>query len=207
MAKIKNDSRETRSFAVAELRLSKKEGEPTRIVGYAAVFDKLSEDFGGWREQIAPGAFAKTIKNDDIRALVDHDSGRIIGRNSAGTLTLSEDKEGLKVEILPPDTQVGRDIVTSIERGDVSGMSFGFRTITDNWRTVDEEEIRTLEEVKLFDVSPVTFPAYPDTDVGVRSYEKRCAERSGDEGADENETTPADTLEVLEKQLDLAEIE
>lgn len=163
---------ELRYLNATELRIDQKDDEPAKIVGYSAVFNKLSEDLGGFREIISPGAFKNTIKKDDIRALVDHDSSRILGRNTAGTLTLAEDKTGLLVEITPPDTQIGRDIVTSIERGDVTGMSFGFRTISDAWSTVDEEEIRELREVKLFDVSPVTFPAYPDTTVATRSLQK-----------------------------------
>ena len=144
------------------------EGMPT-IIGYAAVFDKLSEDLGGWWEKIAPGAFANSIKVDDIRALVDHNSSMILGRNKAETLSLKEDDRGLFVEIIPPDTQVGRDIITSIDRGDVDSMSFSFKTINDGWEVIDEKDVRTLKEVKLFDTSPVTFPAYLDTEVGLRN--------------------------------------
>jgi HK97 family phage prohead protease len=155
----------------SEIRLS--EGDKPKIVGYAAVFEKLSEMFGdSWREKIAKGAFADTIANDDIRALVDHDSSRILGRNKAGTLVLREDDTGLMSEISPPDTGVGRDIVQSIKRGDITGMSFGFRTISDIWETIEGVAIRTLRKVQLFDVSPVTFPAYPDTSVAVRSLEQ-----------------------------------
>jgi len=168
--------------AIQNIELRKDDDKPTKIIGYAAVFDTLSVPLGwdgGFREKIAKGAFAKTIKKDDIRALVDHESGKIIGRNKAGTLTLEEDKKGLLVEITPPDTQTGRDIVTSIERGDVDGMSFGFETVTDEWHTEDKKEIRTLIEVNLFDVSLVTFPAYTSTTVAVRSFEV-CAKRSFD---------------------------
>ena len=170
----KDTKRELRFLKVSEVRVSKgdNDDEPAMISGYAAVFNKLSEEMGCFREKILPGAFTKTIKNDDIRALVDHDSSRILGRNTAGTLALTEDDKGLKVDITPPDTSIGRDILVSIERGDVSGMSFGFQTINDEWNTVDGEEVRTLTEVKLFDVSPVTFPAYPDTSVAVRSRDK-----------------------------------
>lgn len=164
---------ERRILPVSEMRIVRADDKLPKIIGYAAVFNKLSEDFYGWREKIAQGAFTNTIKTDDIRALVDHDSSKILGRNTAGTLMLEENTKGLKVTITPPDTNIGRDIVTSIERGDISGMSFGFKTITDEWNTKDKEEIRTLKEVKLFDVSPVTFPAYPDTTIGTRSFEQR----------------------------------
>ena len=148
-------------------------GDTPKIVGHAAVFDKWSEDLGGFREKIAPSAFTKTIKEGDIRALFNHDPNFVLGRNTAGTLVLEEDKKGLKVTIDPPDTQWARDLTTSIERGDINQMSFSFRTIKDLWTTPNngKENQRELLEVKLFDVSPVTFPAYPQTDVGVRSID------------------------------------
>ncbi len=144
-----------------------------KIVGHAAVFNKWSEDLGGFREKIASGAFTKTINEGDIRALFNHDPNFVLGRNKAGTLTLEEDKKGLKVSIEPPDTQWARDLTTSIERGDINQMSFGFRTVKDEWTTPKngKENKRELLEVELFDVSPVTFPAYPQTDVGVRSID------------------------------------
>lgn len=164
---------EVRFLRASELRI--KDGgddKPKTIVGYAAVFNKLSEDLGGFREKISPGAFTTSLeKDDDVRALVDHDSGKILGRNKSGTLKLEQNTKGLKATIKPADTQAGRDVMTSLSRGDIDGMSFGFRTITDKWETVDGEEIRTLEEVQLFDVSVVTYPAYPDTSVAVRSLE------------------------------------
>ena len=188
---------ERRFIPASELRVAKPDDDtPTTIDGYAAVFNKLSEDLGGFREKIAPGAFARSIKDgDDIRALVDHDSSRLLGRTKANTLTISEDKTGLRAAITPPDTQVGRDIITSIERGDVDGMSFGFITRSDSWQMVEEEEIRTLEDVKLLDVSPVTFPAYPDTSVAVRSL---------DAFRKDNAPKPTDTS-VQKAKLRLAE--
>lgn len=146
------------------------EGGLPSIRGHAAVFNKKSEDLGGFKEIIMPGAFDSALeRGDDVRALVDHDPSKIIGRAKAGTLTLNTDSKGLRVKIVPPDNTVGRDIVESIRRGDVDSMSFGFRTIEDVWRTVDGEEIRELMDLELFDVSPVSFPAYPQTDVAVRS--------------------------------------
>lgn len=147
------------------------------ITGHAAVFDQLSEDLGGFREKVAKGAFAETIKGDDVRALINHSADLVIGRSIAKTLRMSEDKTGLAVEIDLPDTSYARDLAISIERGDVSGMSFGFQTVNDEWNTVEGEEIRTLKEVRLFDVSPVTFPAYPQTDVAKRFLARLRAER------------------------------
>lgn len=138
--------------------------------GHAAVFDSLSGDLGGFRERIQKGAFRRSIQDGaDVRALLEHDPARILGRNKAGTLTLREDDIGLSVEIHPPDTTAGRDVIESVKRGDLTQMSFGFRTVTDEWAIEDSEQIRTLIDVDLFDVSVVAYPAYPDTDVAKRS--------------------------------------
>jgi hypothetical protein len=139
------------------------------LVGYAAVFDSPT-DLGWFVEVVERGAFTETINQDDIRALVDHNSGRIIGRNKSGTLALSEDERGLLVDITLPDTQAGRDIRESVKRGDIDGQSFAFDTLDDAWETKDGKEYRTLTRVKLYDVGPVAFPAYPDTTVAVRSF-------------------------------------
>jgi len=164
-------TRETR-IATAELRVVAADGTPTKIAGHAAKFDSLSEDLGGFRERIAPGAFAKSIQSGDIRALWNHDANIVLGRNKAGTLRLSEDSAGLAFEVDAPDTQLVRDMVMApIARGDVNQCSFGFYTMADKWAKVDGEWIRTLLECELFDVSPVTYPAYPSTDVAVRSLQ------------------------------------
>lgn len=196
---MKEKNIERRYMPVTELRAIEGENGLRKITGYAAVFNKLSDDLGYFREKIQPGAFKNTIKADDIRALWNHDSNYILGRNRSGTLSMSEDDHGLKIEIDPPDAQWARDLMTSIERGDVDQMSFGFRTITDSWQLVDGEDIRTLIEVKLFDVSPVTFPAYPDTEVGLRSLEehKKAAGPSTDEGRTED---PSITLGLLQEE-------
>jgi hypothetical protein len=170
--KEKNNSMERRSFTATELRAIEDEKGLRHIVGYAAVFNSLSENLGGFREKIEPGAFRDSITADDVRALWNHDSNYILGRNKSGTLTLSEDERGLKIDVSPPDTQWARDLMVSIDRGDVDKMSFGFRTLDDDWNAVNHEEVRTLKKVQLFDVSPVVFPAYPDTEVGLRSLEE-----------------------------------
>ena len=172
------DGIERRNYGVKfEIRATGGDDEMPQIVGHTAVFDVLSEIMWGFREKIALGAFAETIKDDDVRALFNHDSNYILGRNLSDTLSLKEDGTGLWIEVDPPDTIYARDLIQSIERGDVSGMSFGFRVITDSWNIVENEDIRTLEKIKLYDVGPVTFPAYPQTDAAVRSYEK--AQKSG----------------------------
>lgn len=161
---------ETRSIAVRELR-AEGDGAETKIRGYAALYNVLSDDLGGFREQIATGAFTRAAKEDDVRALVNHDPSLIIGRTKAGTLTLRDDDTGLWFELTPPDTQVGRDIVTSIRRGDIDQMSFGFRVAPggDQWMWANGTALRTVKDVELFDISPVTYPAYPQTSVSARS--------------------------------------
>ena len=163
---------ERRVFAVEGLKIEKRDGKPPIISGHAAVFNSMSDDLGGFREQVMAGAFAEAIEKDDIRALFNHDSNYILGRNRAGTLRLSEDTRGLAIEIDAPDTQTIRDLVVApIERGDVTGMSFGFsvRPGGQDWAKDDDGRvIRTLKKLRLFDVSPVVYPAYPATDVAVR---------------------------------------
>jgi len=165
---------ETRFFKGTELRLSEGGAGPL-LAGYIAVFNQLSDDLGGWREKILPGAFAETIKAQDIRALWNHENDLVLGRNTAGTLELSEDAAGLAFTIQPPDTTWFRDRVVSLKRKDVTGSSFGFYTDADEWGTEpDGSRVRSLKKVTLVEVSPgVTFPAYPQasTDVGKRSME------------------------------------
>lgn len=165
------DEREIRVSHLADLKLRSDPGKPPAIVGYAAVFNQPSDDLGGFREIVRPGAFKKTIQESDVRALWNHDNSQFpLGRSKSGTLTMAEDEVGLRVEIYPPDTQVGRDCITSIKRGDVDGMSFGFSAIRDTWDNSDPDNVmRFLDECRLYDVSPVTFPAYPQTSLSVRS--------------------------------------
>jgi HK97 family phage prohead protease len=175
----KTEGLETRFLAAAELTTEARidQGEGAKLAGYAALFNKPTEIMPGFNERIAPGAFARALREkQDVRALVDHENSKVLGRTTAGTLELSENRKGLKTVILPPDTQVGRDIVTSVTRGDIDQMSFAFRAVKETWEDhKDGSSTRTLEDVDLFDVSIVTFPAYPDTTVAVRSYEERKA--------------------------------
>lgn len=140
------------------------------ITGYAAVFNQPTQLWEGFREQVAPGAFKSAIGRDDVRALWNHNPDYVLGRTKSGTLTLSEDERGLKYEIIPPDTTWARDLQTLIKRHDVSQSSFGFSITKENVQRQDEgkQVLRTILDVKLFDVSPVTFPAYKDTEVKVR---------------------------------------
>lgn len=160
---------------LTELRIRNEESGKRIIEGHAAVFDSWSETLGGmfpFKEIVRQGAFAESIQKDDIHALFNHDPNYVLGRNKAGTLELTEDEVGLCVRILPPDTGWARDLQTSIDRGDISQMSIGFVVEEDEWSTANGIDTRELKRVQLFDVSPVTYPAYTATDVGVRAMQE-----------------------------------
>jgi HK97 family phage prohead protease len=152
-----------------DLEIRGADDEKKMIVGYAAVFNSRSEPLGGFVEKIAPGAFKKSIKEDDVRALVNHDPGKVLGRNTAGTLSLKEDDKGLRYEIDPPETTSARDVMESLRRGDVDQSSFGFFVTDERWEKDGDTTIRTLLGVKLIDVSIVTYPAYGKTSASVRA--------------------------------------
>ena len=159
------------------------EGEKRRVIGYAALFNTRSVNFGDddypFFEVIAPGAFRNVLK-DDVRALVDHKGGlNTLARTKSGTLKLYEDDLGLRYEFEAPDTQAGRDLVKILDRGDIDQSSFGFQVNSDGQKFEEREEngkqvlIRTIETVsRLLDVSPVTYPAYPDTMAQARSFDE-----------------------------------
>lgn len=159
---------------IRPLELRAADGGPLRAVGHAAVFNTWT-DIGdpmtyGFREQVAPGAFTNTLANDDVVALFNHDMNMLLGRKSAGTLSLSIDDSGLFYDVELPDTTVGRDVGTLLQRGDVRGSSFGFQVIRHDVSYADDgARLRTILEARLFDVSPVTMPAYPTTDAQLRS--------------------------------------
>lgn len=195
---------EYRAFPV-ELRVNR-DGDKPKIEGYAAVFDQLSEDLGGFREKIRYGAFRKTIKEDDIRALMNHDSNYVLARNVAGTLSLSEDDHGLKIEIDPPDTTWARDLMVSMERGDVDQMSFAFRVRKDGseWTEKDGLVERELIDVMLYDVSVVTFPAYPQTIAQVRDAGEVFTEYEQRRAASQAAADPADGIAFAQGRIAVA---
>jgi len=161
---------------------SRADGKPV-IAGYAAVFYNASDPGTEYRmysdmvERIMPGAFDKALRENDVRGLFNHDDSQILGRVKSGTMRLSVDRKGLKYEIDPPDTQCARDVMESIRRGDVTGSSFMFKPVSNTYRDVDGLYIVERNEVKLFDVGPVAFPAYESTETGVRSVADQEAVR------------------------------
>jgi len=172
-------SKERRAVAI-EIRMDGTgEGETPMMRGHAAVFDSASVLLCGcFREVIKPGAFSDALKSSDVRALFNHDPNLILGRTSAGTLRVAEDATGLAIEIDPPETTYSRDLQVSMKRGDVKEMSFGFTVAEDGEEWTRDPDgsgnwTRTITKFdRLWDVSPVTFPAYAETDCAMRSLEK-----------------------------------
>ncbi|HEX9344233.1 MAG TPA: HK97 family phage prohead protease, partial [Actinomycetota bacterium] len=165
-----------RFFSNAELRVIDGPSGRPRIVGYAAVFNARSGDLGGFREEIAPGAFTDALAADgDVLALVEHNPGLILGRRSSSTLSLQQDARGLRVEIDPPNTTVGNDAIENVRRGDIKGMSFRFpRGAKDSWRKDGSDSVRTLHKVGLLEVTLTSIPAYDATSVSLRALDDRA---------------------------------
>ena len=141
------------------------------LTGYAAVFNRYSQNLGGFVEQVDPSAFTKSLA-DSVRVLarLNHEDRDLLGTTDAGTLRLDVDGTGLRYEVDLPDTTAGRDAKVLAERGDLVHSSFAFRTLADDWDfTQDGFPLRTLRAVQLVDVAPVVNPAYLDTTTGLRS--------------------------------------
>lgn len=199
--KDKKDAVDVRKFDFEIRASSAADGAegPVVLEGYAARFDQWSEDLGGFRERLKPGAFKNALRVSDVRALYNHDTNQLPLGRTPKTLRLLEDPKGLWVEIDLPDTQAARDLKISIDRKDIREMSFGFTVADDGdeWKEKDGMVSRTITSVaELYDVSPVVYPAYTSTKIAVRTAEKLNEVRaagiggadgggiaSGDEGA------------------------
>jgi HK97 family phage prohead protease len=161
--------RELRAFAPAEVRADE---TGIKVTGYAVVFNQIADIGGYFREQIAPGAFTDAIGRDDVVFLVNHD-GLPLARTRSGTLKLSQDEHGLKIETeLDGDDPDVRAIVGKMKRGDLDKMSFAFTPELQEWDDSGDTPLRTIKKARLFDVSIVTTPAYEGTEIGLRALEK-----------------------------------
>ena len=175
------DTLEKRVFTI-EMRAAA-EGETgderRTVTGYAAVFNSPSEDMG-FIEYIEPGAFRDAIAKSDVRALFNHDPNLILARTASGTLQISEDEKGLRYQFEIPNTTFGNDFRIMLDRGDVSQSSFSFTVKDQVWEEKKKPDgsmqyTRRIQKVeRLYDVSPVTYPAYPDTEVALRSLDKKA---------------------------------
>jgi len=202
---------EKRYFQATDLR-AETDGESRKVSGYAAVFEQLSQPIFNFVEKIRAGAFADSIKNGDIRALWSHNSDLVLGRTTAKTLNLREDNHGLYFELSLPDTQTGRDAYTSIKRGDVTGMSFGFSVDGEEWLKGKDGQphVRTLTKINLFEISPTAFPAYEQTSVQARDITEIVKEQEkkwAEEQKVEQEKQPNDALDKKKLALRILETE
>ena len=182
----------------AELTIETRASGQTAIVGYAAVYNRLSLDLGGFREMILPGAFDKVLSRQrgkqDVIAVFNHDPNILLGRTSSGTLQLSSDDKGLKYTVTPPAERA--DIISLILRRDLLGSSFAFTVAKDSESFSSDANgaVRTIREVSgLYDVGPVVNPAYSSSTTGVsmRSYEAWKASQAEVEVEAAVEETPA----------------
>lgn len=176
---VTNPIRETRTVTLDDVTVNpSSDGSEIRVGGHAAVWDKpawIGPPKYGFSERFSTGAFSKTISDGaDVRYLFNHNPDHILARTKSGTLSLSENSTGLNVEAILAPTTVGRDLAILMDRGDVNQMSVGMQVLQDKWEEVrgsdgNSYELRTITEAKLFDVSAVTYPAYEETDAGLRS--------------------------------------
>jgi len=149
------------------------EDEEVILRGYAVVYNSDSENMGGFYEQIAPGAF-RDVMGDDVRAYLNHDENRLLGRVSSGTLTISSDDRGLYYEVKMPNTTYAKDLIELMKRGDINQSSFAFLIGDDYWEERNGETYRIITKIsRLLDVSPVAQPAYPDatSEIATRDLE------------------------------------
>ena len=152
-----------------------------RVEGVAVVFNSWSEDLGGFREKIAPGALDGVIERSDIFALLDHDRRRgILGRSKRGdqvSLKLDVREDGLHYSFEAPDTALGDEVLSCLQRGEIDGSSFAFTVLEDQWERNGDTYERTITKIdELYDVSPVYSPAYSQTTCDLRGLETLKAE-------------------------------
>jgi len=193
-------SRELRHLARPVEVRAQGNGEATMLAGYAALFETPAEIAGAFVEVIDRGAFDAALA-DDVRVLFNHDPSQLLGRTKSGTARIAVDHHGLRYEVTPPATTTGRDVIQLVERGDVDGSSFGFQVIADRWvegATPDDLPVRHLESVRLFDVSPVTQPAYAETTVEARQMADEIV------GSRTRDREPAGDVPLVDAEQEIA---
>ena len=170
------DKTETRELLTNKIEIREDDDGNRTISGYAVKWEMKSQVLGMYfkfREQVKKGAFLESLTNDDQRFLWSHDVSQVLGRTKNGTLRLKEDDVGLRFELDLPKTTLGNDTYESIKRGDVDGVSFGFRVEDDEVQEPEDDlPLRTVKKAKLLEVSAVAFPAYPDSEVSARGYDR-----------------------------------
>ena len=152
---------------------TREEGNELKIEGYFAVFNSIYQIFDDLSESVAPGAFDDTL-GDDIRALINHDSSLVLGRNTAHTLDLRQDEHGLWGSItINPNDQDAMNLYARVQRGDVDQCSFGFDILSEDYEVREDGSVHwTIRKVRLYEVSVCTFPAYEETNVKARSAQR-----------------------------------
>jgi HK97 family phage prohead protease len=191
------------------------EGDGMTFTGYASVFNSPSEDLGGFVEYVAPGAFKRSLQSrNEVKLLWNHDAGEPLASLRGGTMQLVEDERGLKVTAQLPQTSRGKDVAELLRLKTIDSMSFGFNVIKDSWSR--DGQTRTLESVRLFEVSIVSFPAYESTTAQVRSQQTINPDQladallkleSGEELDEANASLITDVVNKLKAQPEVQEAE
>ena len=173
------------------------DSENKKLVGYVVKWDSPSEVlYCDFVEQFSANAFSESLSSGaDVRALFEHDQTKLLGRTRAGTLKLEEDAIGLRFELMPPDTTLGRDLLVSVERGDISGMSFGFWAKEETWNFDVEPCQRTVAKAELFEIIVTSIPAYPESSVEIAKRSMATAKGK----------TQGKSTALLKQWLDVAE--
>ncbi|WP_071064488.1 HK97 family phage prohead protease [Andreesenia angusta] len=173
-----------------EARSSDDDTGKRSLTGYAAKFNEESVPLRDWWgdsfvEVISPGAFRTSLENNTVKALFNHNTDFVLGSTRSGTLKLEEDGIGLRFELDLPNTQVANDLYEGVKRGDIDGVSFGFKVKDDKWAETKLGDgwktIRTLREIELIEISPTPFPAYEQTEVDCRSLEAMKAQKKNED--------------------------
>lgn len=169
------DKTEIRDLTTEKIEIREDDDGNKTLSGYAVKWEMKSQVLGmfmKFREKVQKGAFLESLNNDDQRFLWSHDTSKVLGRRQNNTLRLQEDGVGLRFELDLPNTTLGNDTYESIQRGDVDGVSFGFKSEDDEVDEPDDDmPLRTIKKAKLMEVSAVAFPAYPDSEVSARGYD------------------------------------